>query len=218
MSYAFLPVDLPKIPYSEDQYWQFFNTYARLDDPQLKYNIVRTTNCLKGQSPVTLKYNREKEWWWCDNIINELPELVKFIEQLPIDLTFVQIISNKTFVAPHLDFGRTNYNEPGIDQFIEEQKGLEPTSYRIFLTEAGRDDSLFVIPSNLEKTHPTEYDMKEAIKLIMPNDTDTFLLNTTEYYHGAFLPKKPKLLVFVTGFIKPIEHRELLEKSLKKYE
>lgn len=211
MTIAYMPVDVPKIPYSEQIYWDFYHKHKRKSKGgHWGFTRVRTTDShgrAEGQLPVYLKYNREKNWWWEDHMVEELPDLIKFMEQLPIELTFVSILSNIWLIEPHQDLDTFEFNKLGIDEYIAEQKGLEPSSFRILLAK-NQNDSFFVTPTK---------DIEKAINVTVPNETDTFLFNSTEFYHGAFVPKEPKLIVFVSGFIKPDEHKRLLDRSVEKY-
>jgi len=215
MAIAFVPVDLPKVPYSEQEYWDMFEKNKSLPEETHVWHfyIMRETEftdeeqaCITG-GPASCKYS-DKTWWWNDTVKQELPKLIDFIEALPLrKLTHVSLMSNVSLIVPHQDFYLYPWNITGMKKFMKEAKGIEPVFYRIILG-GNRTSSFFVSPTD---------DVDDAVCITLPEETDTFLANATDYYHGAFATGPKKLICFVCGFIDFENHKKLLDKSINRF-
>lgn len=224
---SFLPIDLPNVPYNENYYWQFFNKYKKSghgvwDTVTLTEN--RYTQKM-GMLCSAVKYLKNGQWYWKDNAKEHLPELIKFIEALPLRyLGYVSIFSNNDFVKPHHDLVSKTPESPVVkrckfkdydwegynfmqNEYAEECELHEPSSYRIILA-GDRSTSFFVCKHDAQ-------DEKKYGNL--PKTTDTFAFNTTGCLHGAD-KNKDKLLVFISGWLDFDKHNVLVQKSLSKYE
>lgn len=227
MTIAYVPADLPKIPYSEQECWDFFNEnnaekeywdmFEKNKSPGSSkiwdFYIMRETNlsdeeraCISGGHE-SCKYD-DKIWWWKEEAKLGMPKLIDFIEALPLrKLTHTSMLSNIRFVTPHQDFDLQPWNHTGIEKFREEAEGLEPVLYRLLLA-GNRTDSFYVSPTD---------DVEDAVCITLPEETDTFLINSTSFYHGAYATEPRKLLCFVSGFIDAENHKKLLDSSIEKY-
>ncbi len=223
MAIAYVPVDLPKVPYSEEKYWSFFNKHklgSVAENSIWEHYITRDTTFTDEElsSPTSpyaaCKYNEGKIWWWNEAIKQELPELAKFIDALPLNLTHVSMLSNVMLIRPHKDHAyQYSWNINGIEKFKKESKEYEPVAYRILL--AGKQQYF------LSHTYESYYDgnkenPNDNILITLPEETDTFLHDATNFFHGAYLAES-KIVCFISGFVKPKEHMELLEKSIARY-
>ncbi len=228
MSYAFLPIDLPKLPYSEEYYWEFFNKHnaekeywdmfeknhssgsTKIWDFYLMRDANLTEeerNCIAG-GPEASKYN-DHEWWWHDAVLEELPELVKLIEDLPLrNITHTSMLCNIQSVGLHQDLDPWSFAVKGVKEFTQEVRDLklEPCHYKMLL--AGNRTSSYVSETN---------DEEKAVRCIIPDETDTFLFDASNYWHGGYSCNPLKLLCIISGWIDPEPHRELLAKSIEKY-
>lgn len=223
MAIAYVPVDVPKIPYSEEKYWEFFNKHkcgSAAEHSTWEHYVTRDTNFTDEEksSPTSphaaCKYNDGKIWWWEDAIQQELPELTNFIDNLPIRLTHVSMLSNLMLIRPHKDHAyKYSWNRAGIEKFRAESKKYEPVAYRIIL--AGEQQYF------ISHTYESYYDgnkenPSDNVLITLPEETDTFLHDATNFFHGAYLAT-PKIICFINGFVKQDEHKKLLDRSIKKY-
>lgn len=228
MTIAYTPVDLPKVPYSEEEYWTFFNEnnaekeYWNMlwknvppDATQIwEFCPLRIAEysdeekfCVSGPGSAC-KFDDTREWQWKDSVKQKIPKFIDFVEALPLrSLTYVSLMSNIDLVVPHRDFYKYPWSDDGIDRYQKEAKGLEPVSYRIVLA-GDRTGSFFMTPTE---------SVDDAICIHLPEETDTFLFNATEYYHGAFATQPRKIVCLAWGFLDIEKHKELLNRSIEKY-
>lgn len=223
MPIAYVPADLPKLPYSEEEYWNFFyknnladvtNSNRMLDYCLLTYTELSDEEKETGKDGfnneeyTAYKYDVDRTWLWKDEIKQKLPKLVEFIEALPLrKLTFITMIANVNLVESHQDFAYRSWNGDSMKKFQKEIKGFEPASYRLLLA-GNRTESFFVSPDETENN---------AICVTIPKETDTFFLNVADSYHGGFPTKQRKLMCFIAGFIDFEEHKKLLARSIDKF-
>ncbi|NJO60962.1 MAG: hypothetical protein HC836_22710 [Richelia sp. RM2_1_2] len=223
---CYLPIDVPKIPYDENYYWWFFNKYKKTG-----HGVWDTVTLMEnhytqkmGMICSAVKYLKNGQWYWKDNVKQYLPELIAFIEALPLRyLGYVSIFSNNDFVKPHHDLVPKTLNSPVVqrcefkdydwtgynfmqNEYANECKDHEPSSYRIILA-GDRATSFFVC----SKTTP-----ENRIYGVLPETTDTFAFNTTGCLHGAD-KNENKLLVFISGWLDFEKHDTLVKQSIQKY-
>ena len=105
----------------------------------------------------------------------------------------------KDIVSDHIDF-----TKPELDLELYNNNSLnEPCGYRI-LVRGSRQGSMYVIRNG------------EKIYTHMPEDTDVYVLGHTSTLHGV--DYEPGRVTIFTHFeIDPIFHKQLVERSLKKY-
>lgn len=227
MTTAFLPIDFPKAPYNEEKYWEFFDRTFKRGVLRWDTTVIRKNSYADrtGIKDAAFKYVRNGQWYWTDDVMKELPELVEMIESLPFRyISYVGLMSNHEVVNPHQDFVRKSDDSPVVkagsmypydwegynylqEEYKEESAAHEPSNYRILLA-GDRETSFFVCRNDMSgKTHCK-----------LPVSTDTFAFNNTECHHGADMPKEGrKLLVFISAWLDFDKHENLVANSITKY-
>lgn len=224
---AFLPIDIPSAPYNEKTYWNFFDKYYKRGVLRWNTVVIRGNRYADktGIKSAAIKYVRNGQWYWTDEVLKELPDLINMIESLPFRyISYVSLMSNHETVPPHQDFVHKSEDSPVVKsgskypydwegynylqkEYEAESAIAEPSNYRILLC-GERNKSFFVCRNH-------NLDGKTYCQL--PSNTDTFAFNNTECFHGADLPSERKLLVFISAWLDFEKHKKLINKSLEKY-
>ncbi len=210
---CFLPLDVPPLPDKN----LISDAFQKLESEAY---IWWNREILLGESNYEDPLGSYK-CHWSEQAKQLFPSIVESIEShLPFEnLFYVHLASAKETILPHVD---ENYVEkpfpfhmtilPELKQHLEKH---EPVGFR-FLIEGQRDalylcsdyDPEYKTPPKQSKTHCQ-----------LPEDTDFFLIRNSKVPHGVDIdPKVFRLMGFALGSVQPDAHRNLIEKSLIKYE
>ena len=200
--------DAPYVEEHPHQIWRIVCLLGQLDDNEFNDpKAVRRSwvNRLERKQPVKINPALPKE----------LYGVIKLIEQLPIQCNHAELIRQRKDVAIHHDVSKL-----GADQHSQLMP-FEPSGYRLLINDIRKPSFYFCKHKNsmpIEEhrkhieTHPEEKDFID-----LPMDTNTFVINELWHPHGADKIDEQKFVVTTTGAIKPKEHIEVLDRSLKKY-
>jgi hypothetical protein len=142
--------------------------------------------------------------YWDASFISEETKINTGLDQVLNQMPFTKITRlfykmQSIEVPSHVDVHSNMTMEPGEFEHI---KSVEPSGYRIVIK--GQKDSLFV------------YNGKEWINALLPDVPCCYLLHATEGKHKVKMDFGREI-IYVRGYLDPIEHKKLIERSLVKY-
>lgn len=218
-SIAYIPLDIPQIDFNLNELNTLFDNHGMEHYP---YPHIWDAFCVCGRVN-DWSNNIDTDRAWNERYI--LDGDVPFNPALPDDLrtdlkfmldslpykkyTFAQILSQKITVAPHQD----GLYDPHGDVRREVYKGStgfndepEPAGLKVMLSH--KDARCFYLSASAGSK-------REFIKI--PEDTNCFAINERTYFHGAKHLGERKYILSTFGIIDPTRHKEMIERSLKKY-
>ncbi len=208
---AFTPIDIGPVR-RPDEIYRYFNERKSTANGLLWHYYLLKDNTA-GLLPGRAKYMRGLEWVWDREFKARFPEFIALVESLPFsEITFVNLIENRTPVPSHQDLVEEAWNARSVRQFIETHRDLEPCIYRI-LIRGPRENPRFYL-ARKEK----EADERQRFYVRLPEETSTFAMNGTQLFHGAEKLESEKLLCFISGFLDRERHLALVERSLTRYQ
>jgi hypothetical protein len=143
-------------------------------------------------------------YWDATFISDETVKQTKFdkiLNQLPLTriTRMFHKVQNKPVVS-HLDCQSDMIYEDGEYDYL---KGIEPSGYRIVLH--GSPKALWV------------FDNKVWHNVTLPTVPCCYVLNATAGYHKLDMDPDRET-IYIRGYVDEVRHRELLKRSLKKYQ
>ena len=168
--------------------------YSPIDIDISKIDVSKITSSV-------LKEGKYQPYWKTKDITTiDLAEIQYIIEQLPFDrITNIYFKEQTAFAKPHYDVYPDMEFADGEYQHILDH---EPAGYRIVLI--GNNDRLYVRCNNKFK------------QAVMPTIPGCYVLNSTQGLHMVKNDVGRKIIYF-RGFVDPIKHRMLIDKSLTIY-
>ena len=137
-------------------------------------------------------------------VLEKLPALFAHIMSLPLKVTHAQILCQTADVGKHYDLkheGMSYFDDyPGINDEVE------PAGYKVLLNQTDRKS--FYVAEAFGKTN--HY-------IVLPSDTNTFVINEKTFPHGAKKLDDEKYIVSIFGLIDKEKHLELVKRSAEKY-
>lgn len=213
--YPFFYCDLPKIiPNDIEKFLKIFNSYSAAG--------IRTAPCWeepwpKENHPLGSKSSWYDPFWkvldiYIDselplgfgheliqsnykNLIQEFPDFYQEIfDLLPFKkIWLVKFLQNNREILPHRDTD-WNFNLP--------------TSFRSMIYDENKNPSFYLTD--------LEHSSKKFVDL--PKHVNTFAYNNGNFLHGAEYHGKSKILMVVRGYLDFEKYKNLLEKSISKFE
>jgi hypothetical protein len=227
MTYAYIPIDYPKQPYTDQDFWLDIKSkyYERgalhWESWTIRKNkFLEATNTRNGP----FKFLKEGAWYWTEEVKTVAPKLIDYVEGLPFsNICLVNIATNWRAVPPHHDLRPNIASFPSI-QSGENVPAINPTWYDLNVTAQVRQHCLENEPAHYRVllTGPRTFGFYMIINgekhyINMPEDTDTFAFNAAEIKHGADLVDFPKMLLIIHGWLDPIKHNEFIKRSELRY-
>ena len=188
MTIAYLPLDIPKFNLS-----YIIENYTF--HPHNKW--PQAWNCL----PVCGKTDKWDANSFYDAYVNRyesgevkwnVPELQEILQYYPGEVTHAQVLNQKSIIVAHKD-------TPIV------KKQVEPNGFKILMND------------KLEKSFFVKIHGKRKF-IDLPETTNCFTINEHEILHGAMMPKQDKYIVSCFGIIDEVKHKNLIDRSLEKYE
>jgi hypothetical protein len=184
---AYLPLDIPKFDILDivNQYkFQAHNKWPHAWDCLPVCGKTEGWDAESFYDAFVNRFNEGEVKW-------NVPELKDVLKYYPGEVTFAQILNQKTTIPAHQDY-------PII------KKQAEPGGFRILMNPV------------LEKSFFVKIDGKRQF-VALPEDTSCFFMNEHEVFHGSVMPEHPKYLISVFGIIDDAAHKDLIDRSLSKY-
>ena len=205
----FLPIDIPKLSINLDKIKAFRKQC--MSDEVFGDRFFRSVS-LRG--PVNSKsksfyhiYDATSDWQWTDTATDHFQEVIDHIKLLPFKLvTFVSFIGAKDnkLMPPHYDYP--------LHQLPDHVKQNEPYAYRVSLGDI--HDAFYV--STMQGLTEDELDNGKYLFGNLPLTTNNWNMTCSKSFHGT-LPKEDKETLFVSGILDEAAHRQLIDRSYKKY-
>lgn len=232
---AFLPLDIATSAVNFDELTEYHEKYSNIE----RTNMGNNTHGVYVFSISPIMYRGSVENFFDQqhydtNFINryntslgdpeyitafneKFPSIAKIIDQLPITLTHVELLSNKKDVPPHFD----DWEIDGIVDPVwailttrtEEQKAQIPdwdiplNSYKIFIYED--NVSSFYVCKDL---------LADPIYSSVDEQIYPVAITKLSYPHGAtYVPSLRKFVISVWGIIDKDKHMALLHNSYNKH-
>lgn len=217
---AYVPLDIPSIDFSTSTFDNLFAKHGLSHHP---YPHIWDAFCVCGRvndwdDPIDTdrawneRYVLEGDVPFNPHLPDNLRSDLKFLlDSLPYKkYTFAQILSQKITVAPHQD-GLYNPTEKVKDAVYKGPGGFnnepEPAGLKVMLTH--RDSRCFYLSQKAGSP-------RSFIKL--PPSTNCFAINERTFFHGAKYLGEPKYILSTFGIIDVDKHREMISRSLEKYD
>jgi hypothetical protein len=214
---AYCPIDLPLVSIDEnllnclvtayntdhhDNLWKALPLMGRVNNQEDFFDAV------KFEEAWERRYEPNGTVLINKTVFKPLKKIFDHIETLPLIATHCQILSQISDVGKHFDLKNQNGK---LGTYIDDYPGLndnnEPCSYKIMLNCL--NENSFYVAKDFGCPN---------IFIKYPPDTNTFVINEKKYPHGAIKPSKSKFIVSIFGLIKSKDHRELVNKSINKYQ
>lgn len=216
---AYVPLDIPAIDFQLEDFNSLFASHGL---PHYPYPHIWDAFCACGRvnkwdDPIDTdrawneRYILEGDVSFNPNLPEKMKNDLKFIlGNLPYKkYTFAQILSQKITVAPHQD-GLYNPSENVKDAVYRGPGGFndepEPAGLKVMLTH--KDARCFYLSERAGS-------LRNFIRL--PDDTNCFAINERTFFHGAKYLGEPKYILSTFGIIDPDKHKDIIERSVKKY-
>jgi hypothetical protein len=216
---AYIPLDIPPIDFSVLELNQLFANHSSSHHP---YPHIWDALCVGGRvnswnDPIdhyrawNERYILEGDVLFNPNLSEKLKNDIEvMLNYLPYKkYTFAQILCQKINVAAHQD-GFYNPTENLKDAVYRGPSGFnnepEPAGLKVMLTHKGA--RCFYLSEKAGSP-------RNFIRL--PSDTNCFAINERTFFHGAKYLGEPKYILSTFGIIDPDKHKEIIERSLKKY-
>jgi len=115
--------------------------------------------------------------------------------------------SNDTALGIHVDIGK--YDWAGME-FYQHQYEMAPAAYRIILDGEGERILYYTDAPDTPREH--------WVWARMPPSTNSFIHSSVDSLHGAeYYPGLNRFILFIHGWLDPVRHRALLERSYQRY-
>lgn len=199
----FVPLDIPKFEYS--------------DKVAKEFSMTRFYNCWEVETITEPNYSNPIGS--ITKIKKTHPELVDFvIEHFPFTgIVCLELFKCVKDIPEHVDNsylpndntikkrGEDETNMYITPEFRKHQLEIEPSGYRMMFF--GDRQSLYY-RVNEEKKH-----------MNLPEETDSYVLQTYDATHGCDLTKKDhnRLVLFAMGWVNKTRHHNLISRSINKY-
>tara|TARA_R110000787_G_scaffold169762_3_gene282437 strand:+ start:91 stop:795 length:705 start_codon:yes stop_codon:yes gene_type:complete len=217
---AFTPLDIPRTDIDFNELDTLVQSFGQKHQP---YPDLWHAYAVCG------RMNDFDDAWECDKCWNErydddpnikwnshTPEHIndifkEMLAALPYKLcTFAQVLSQKKNIPPHQD-GLYDVNKSVRDAVYEGAEDFnfepEPAGLKVMLSHRDKK-SFYILPKpGARRKHIT-----------LPEDTNHFAINERSFWHGARYLGEPKYLLSTFGIIDQEKQRELVERSMNKYE
>lgn len=205
--WAFVPLDLPPVNASLEIFdelctepgpsWQSYN---------FRYLKLRELNGNPEESTFANLLTRGG-WDWNDTAREHFPDVIRYCDALPtIDLTYVSLLSAHMHIMPHIDSWTFN----------DTTHTTQPSHYRGLLAGATKECMYFtrgLLPDNVTDE---EFEKADTTWLTLPEETNTFMMNSRDIYHGSIF-RGPKITLFTCTFLDIPAHMDLMERSIRRF-
>lgn len=210
---AYVPLDIPEIEVPENKLWKEFNEYQHKNyhweywkSLVVKGSVEDWNDSYSNEVGFQSRFDKTKIPVWNPNLSIEISDYFKrVIDQLPFtECKFAEVHGQQTAVPPHQDLESSLHV---YDTEENKHKEPEPAGIKVMLTHKSIK-SFFVI------------DKKPNSKrqfITFPAETNSFAINERTFFHGAKYLGEPKLILTTFGFIDEERHKELIERSIKKF-
>jgi hypothetical protein len=142
------------------------------------------------------KLHNTNKRYWHPGFKETFPEIAAAIEAMPFEELTVAIIQTQL-----------GYIQPHSDDLDERANTItEPRRFFIHLTDP-RESTLFLCKDK---------DGERIYPKLNPN-WPCYAFNNDSVYHGAEKKDRTRLIVNTAGIIDPIKHKELIDRSVKKF-
>ena len=199
-SISFMPLDLPRFD-GQDEVRASFN-------PTHTSTIWAQNNLIPSYVKDGLPYDSPRSW--LPEARSRMPKLIAFVEE---HLPFRSIVnakvlkSNDTALGIHVDIGK--YDWAGME-FYQHQYEMAPAAYRIILDGEGERILYYTDAPDTPREH--------WVWARMPPSTNSFIHSSVDSLHGAeYYPGLNRFILFIHGWLDPVRHRALLERSYQRY-
>jgi hypothetical protein len=185
-----IPADLPIVDFKEELIRDFSSEFVA--DTATAFQSQRLTIATKNYETST----------WIENLTDSQKKLKEYLEKfLPFDKIINIKINNPIKLGGmHYDLVEKHCNKDLLDHHL----GLEPTGYRLVLTNKKPGDLVVKINGI-------------PIQTTVPDTTDWYILGHAITPHRLRRFDKDRLIVFCHGWINQEKHKEILIRSIEKY-
>ena len=204
----FLPIDIPKLKCDMDLINENYDLHGNSTPRPWHKLILRSTSIKTG---LLKRYNDySDDWSWTPGARIYFPQVIEAIEMyLPFKvITLVAFLRPDTedgSMFPHKDFNPSD--KDAEDDFPSSVRENEPYSYRFVI---GPFENIFYLSSSSDINGARVFPR-------LPSSTNSFVFNCSAVYHGVHQAPANRAVLAISGLIDPEKHKELLRKSLVKY-
>lgn len=210
---AYVPLDIPQINVPEEMLWKEFyelqhNNYHwdYWKSLVVKGYVKDWSDSYSNEVGFRARFDSSKTPLWNPNLSPTLLEYFqKVLSALPFsDCKFAEVHGQQAMVPPHQDI-ESALNCYDVD--ADENAEPEPAGLKVMLTHKNRK-SFFVLdnkPKSIRKY------------ISFPEETNSFAINERKFLHGAKYLGEAKLILTTFGFINKEKHKEMIERSIKKF-